>query len=59
MVICSITVIHLIQLNHIGELLEPVHENLNNVVCASSKGSDQPAHMRSPIRAFASHLSVL
>ena len=33
--------------------LEPVHEMSNNVVCATSKGSDQPAHMRSLIRAFA------
>ena len=28
----------------------------NNVVCATSKVSDQPAHMRSLIRAFASRL---
>ena len=32
---------------------EPRHEISNNVVCATSKGSDQPAHMRSLIRAFA------
>ena len=32
----------------------PVHEISNNVVCATSKASDQPAHMRSRIRAFAS-----
>ena len=38
---------------------EPVHEISNNVVCATSKASDQPAHMRSLIRAFASHLSIL
>ena len=30
-----------------------------NVVCATSKASDQPAHMRSLMRAFASHLSIL
>ena len=30
----------------------------NNVVCATSKGSDQPAHMRSLIRAFASRLTL-
>ena len=35
---------------------EPQHENSNNAVCATSKGSDQPAHMRSLIRAFASCL---
>ena len=31
----------------------------NNVVCATSKGSDQPAHTRSLIRAFASRLNIL
>ena len=38
---------------------EPVHEISNNVVCATSKASDQPAHTHSLIRAFASRLSVL
>ena len=38
---------------------EPVHEISNNVVYATSKSSDQPAHMRSLIRAFASRLSLL
>ena len=38
---------------------EPVHEISNNVVCAISKASDQPAHTRSLIRAFASRLSIL
>ena len=38
---------------------EPVHEISNNVVCATRKASDQPAHMRSLIRAFASRLSNL
>ena len=33
---------------------EPQHENSNNVVCATNKASDQPAHMRRLIRAFAS-----
>ena len=33
---------------------EPWHEISNNVVCATSKASDQPAHMSSLIRAFAS-----
>ena len=36
----------------------PRHEISNNVVSATSKGSDQPAHMRSLIRAFASHLNI-
>ena len=38
---------------------EPVHEISHNVVCATSKASDQPAHTRSLISAFASRLSIL
>ena len=38
---------------------EPVHEISNNVVFATSKASDQPAHMSSLIRAFASRLSII
>ena len=38
---------------------EPLHEISNNVVCATSKGSDQPAHTRSLIRAIASRLNIL
>ena len=37
---------------------EPVHEISNNVVCATSKASDQPAYTRSLIRAFARRLSI-
>ena len=37
---------------------EPQHEISNNVVCATSKGSDQPAHTRRLIRAFASRLNI-
>ena len=40
-------------------LYEPVHEISNNVVCATSKGSDQPAHTGSLIRAFARLLNIL
>ena len=40
-------------------LLEPRHEISNNVVYATSKGSDQPAHTRSLIRAFANRLNIL
>ena len=40
-------------------IYEPVHENCNNLVCATSKASDQPAHTRSLIRAFACRLSIL
>ena len=38
---------------------ESAHEISNNVVCATSKASDQPAHTRSLIRAFASRLNNL
>ena len=38
---------------------EPQYEISNNVVGATSKGSDQPAHARSLIRAFASRLNIL
>ena len=44
---------------HMYTLSEPVTEISNNVVCATSKASDQPAHTRSLIRAFASRLSIL
>ena len=42
------------------EQFEPRHEISNNVVhvCATSKGSDQPAHTRSLIRAFAGRLNI-
>ena len=40
-------------------IYETVHEISNNVLCATSKASDQPAHMHSLIRAFASRLSIL
>ena len=39
--------------------VEPVHEISNNVVCATSKASGQPVHMRSLIRAFVCRLSIL
>ena len=35
------------------------YEISNNVVCATSKGTDQTAHARSLIRAFASGLNIL
>ena len=37
---------------------EPRYEISNNVVFATSKGSDQPEHTRSLIRAFASPLDI-
>ena len=38
---------------------EPRHEISNKVDCVTSKGSDQPAHTGSLIRAFASSLTIL
>ena len=38
---------------------EPRHEISNNLVCATSKASDQPAHKRSLIRAIACRLNIL
>ena len=35
-------------------IIDPQHEISINVVCATSKGSDQPVHTPSLIRAFAS-----
>ena len=43
----------------LSSIIEPVNEISNNVVCVTSKVSDQPAHTRSLIRAFASRLSIL
>ena len=51
---------------HMGPIWVPyrllsgaVHEISNNMVCATSKASDQPAHTRSLIRASVSRLSIL
>ena len=43
---------------NIIHIIEPRHEISNNVVCATSKASDQPAHTRSLIRAFAGRLNI-
>ena len=40
-------------------LFEPRHEISNNVVCETSKVSDQALHMHSLIRAFAGRLNIL
>ena len=40
-------------------IIELRHEISYNVVCATSKASDQPTHTHSLIRAFSSHLSIL
>ena len=42
-----------------SSIYEPGDEISNNVVCATSKASDQPAHTRSLIRAFARRLNIL
>ena len=39
--------------------IEPRHEISNNVVCVTSKSSDQLVHTRNLIRAFASRLNIL
>ena len=41
------------------KIIEQQHEISNNVVCATSKASDQPGHTCSLIRAFASRLYIL
>ena len=48
-----------ISLQAIYLLFEPVHEIYNNVLCGTSEASDQPAHTRSLITAFASRLNIL
>ena len=40
-------------------IIEPGHEISNIVVFATSKASDQPAHMHSLIRVFISRLTIL
>ena len=41
------------------EIIEPRNDIYNNVACATSEGSGQPAHMRSLIKAFASCMNIL
>ena len=40
-------------------IIELQHEISDNVVCVTSKASDQPGHTRSLIRAFACRLNIL
>ena len=42
-----------------GGQLQPWHEISKNLVDVTSKGSDQPAHTHSLIKAFASRLNIL
>ena len=57
----SIQFRHYFQINiHIfNTKIEPQHEIANNVLCATSKGSDQSVHMRNLIKAFAGPLNIL
>ena len=41
------------------KVIEQRHKISNSVVCATSKGSDQPAHMCRLIRVYASRLNIL
>ena len=41
-----------LHVDHVDLINEPPHEISNNVVCATSKSSDQPAHTRRLIRAW-------
>ena len=61
---CIYFCLHTVVLNKIKTTerqypIEPPHEISNNVVCAISKGSDQPAYMSSLVGAFASRLNIL
>ena len=40
-------------------ITQQLHEISNHVLCATNKASDQHAHMRCLIRAFASRLNIL
>ena len=54
----SIMPVEFVKPNHNMLLNEQGHEISNSVVCATSKASDQPAHIRILIRTFASHLNI-
>ena len=41
------------------QYFEPLHKISNNVVCTTSKVSDQPVHTHSLIRVFAGRLNIL
>ena len=59
MKICSLKVKKVDHIPIMQTIIERRYEISNNVVCATSKASDQPAHMGSMIRAFASRLSII
>ena len=49
----SIALVYVLHLNLLRHNHMPVHEILVLIAYASSEGSDDPAHERSPLRAFA------
>ena len=51
--------IHIERSSYVAAIYEPVHEISNNLLCATNKASDQPAHTRSLIGAFACRLNIL
>ena len=55
----KVPVLGLLVFKELITIIEQWHEISNYVVCATSKGSDQPAHTHSLIRAFASRLNIL
>ena len=52
-------VVLLLESVYVVYIIEPWHEISNNVVCATSNASDQPAHTHSLIRALDIRLSIL
>ena len=56
---CLFIFLEVFQMTSPPEPYEPRHKISNNVVCATSEASDQPAHTRSLIRAFASRMNIL
>ena len=55
----SIVFLSIFSLKKFVNITELVHEISNNVIYATSKASDQPAHTRSLISVFSSRLSIL
>ena len=51
--------VHVLTPGRLCTRYEPQHDISNNVVCATSKCSDQPVHTRRLIRAFSSRLNII
>ena len=60
-IICSLcpVVSSVVDFTNQFSIFEPQIEISDNVVCATSNASDQPAHTRSLIRAFTNRLIIL